>query len=480
MTAIIVSILAALGIGGGVMLASGGSGGSSGGAAVVAPVNPGTGGGGSNTGGSNTGGSNTGGSNTGGSNTGGSNTGGSNTGGSTGGNTGGNTGGTTGGSTGGTSGSSNVGALLASGSLSGVSVVGKAAHGNTTLSGKNLSIGMAPFAPILVSGTTYKTNEERAYTVDGNYRFVSGYTADNPIMKKTINLGTIKSSTNYADFYNLPAQQTKNIPTLHASFVTGAGGIMENTVSTNLTDLTWTFNLTNFALGARKLGLQYSEFGYYTWKSVFTNYIIEHGYSDGMHYTTSSSLQKRYTRYGGQQFYMFNTSKQFKDSYTGRYGNTATFTGNVIGFRNFFRTTCGVNNVANLTGDITLNLNLANKKLSGNISNVVVGGSAWYSFTLTGSIKDVTSSTPYNIIFTNVDYDRDQTASINYLSGKYDGGNLTPINNNGSNFGDAVIVQGNSVSKDEIVGQLAFTGHTAETTSTSFDNVFISFGAKKQ
>ena len=53
MTAIIVSILAALGIGGGVMLASGGSGGSSGGAAVVAPVNPGTGGGGgSNTGGS--------------------------------------------------------------------------------------------------------------------------------------------------------------------------------------------------------------------------------------------------------------------------------------------------------------------------------------------------------------------------------------------------------------------------------------------
>ncbi|MBR4507908.1 MAG: hypothetical protein IKP23_00305 [Elusimicrobiaceae bacterium] len=475
MTAIIISILAALGIGGGVMLASGGSGGSSGGAAVVAPVNPGTGGGGSNTGGSNTGGSNTGGSNTGGSNTGGSNTGGSNTGGS-------NTGGTTGGNTGGTSGSSNVGALLASGSLSGVSVVGKAAHGNTTLSGKNLSIGMAPFAPILVSGTTYKTNEERAYTVDGNYRFVSGYTADNPIMKKTINLGTIKSSTNYADFYNLPAQQTKNIPTLHASFVTGAGGIMENTVSTNLTDLTWTFNLTNFALGARKLGLQYSEFGYYSWKSVFTNYMIEHGYSSGTWAITSSSLQKRYTRYGAQQFYMFNTSRQFTGSnYTSRYGNNATFSGNVIGVRHFLRTTCGVNNVANLTGDITLNLNLANKNLSGNISNVVVGGSAWYSFTLTGTIKDVTSSEPYNIIFTNVDYDRNQTASLPYTLHRYDGNNLTPMNNNGSNFGDAVIVKGSSVSKDEMVGQLAFTGHTAEPTgSTSFNNVFISFGAKKQ
>lgn len=464
MTTIILSILCALGIGGGVMLASGG-GSDSGGAAVVAPANPGTGGGGSNTGGSNTGGSNTGGSNTGGSNTGGSNTGG-------------------GGSTGGTSGSSNVGALLSGGSLSGVTVVGRAAQGNTTLSGKNLSIGMAPFAPILVSGTTYQTNEERAYTVDGNYRFVSGYTANNPIMKKTINLSTIKSSTNnYADFYNLPAQQTKNIPTLHASFVTGAGGIMENTATTNLTDLTWTFNLTNFALGARQLGLQYSEFGYYTWKSVFTNYIIEHGYSDGTHYTTSSSLTKRYTRYGAQQFYMFNTSRQFKETnYTGRYGNTATFEGNVIGVRHFFRTTCGVNSTTNMTGDITLVLNLKNKTLTGNINNVIASdGLAWYNFSLEGNINNVTSSSPYNITFTNVDYDRDQTASIPYTLHRYDGNDLTPMNNNGSNFGDAVIVKGSSVSKDEMVGQLSFTGHTAEPTgSTSFNNVFFSFGAKKK
>ena len=100
-----------------------------------------------------------------------------------------------------------MGALLASGSLSGVTTIGKGAKSNTTLSGKNLSIGIVSFAPILVSGTTYKTNEERAYTVDGNYRFVSGYTPDSPVMKKTIDISSIKSSTNYADFYNLPAQR---------------------------------------------------------------------------------------------------------------------------------------------------------------------------------------------------------------------------------------------------------------------------------
>lgn len=465
MTAIIISILAALGIGGGVMLSSSGGGSSSGGTAVVAPVNPGGGGGGSNTGGSNTGGSNT------------------------------------GGSTGGTSGSSNVGALLSKGSLSGVSVVGKAAQGNTTLSGKNLSIGMAPFAPILVSGTTYRTNEEydttdinylsNNNTYSGTFQFISGYTQQNPVMKQTINLGTIDASNDFADFYVGPGYVTKSLPTLNITYLKAnrkADGSWYGQIvgPTTYNNITWRFTVWDFALGARHLGLQNGEFGYYTWGSEYLGTNID---------------AKRFTRYGANTFYMYETSKQFTGNYVQRYGNTVTFEGNVIGAIHSINYVCGSNNNgAHVNGDITLSLNLANKTLTGSITNIkayhyghgstsgtgvyhvypgsVTNPHTWYNFTLEGTINTGSSGTP-NIIFTNVDYNRDQTASMNYVA-TFDGKDLHPLNNN-TNFGDAVIVtDGSNVSKDEMVGQINFTGHRLTNGTAYFQDVFLSFGAKKK
>lgn len=466
MTTIIISVLCALGIGGGVMLSSSG-GSSSGGAAIVAPANPNGNGGGSTTGGTTTGGS--------------SNTGGTTTG-----------GGTTGGTT---TGSSNVGSLLASGSLSGITVMGRGAAGNTTLNGKNLTIGMAPYAPILVSGTNYKTNEEYDVTAinylsggkvySSNAQFVSGYTLTSPVIKQTINLSNIEGSNNYVDFYSGPGTYTKVLPSLTVSYLKGSSGNSQPWYGsiigpTTYNNVTWEFFIQDFALGARKLGLKNSEFGYYNWQSKFVNVR---------------------TVDGGDSFYMFRTANQFTGSnYVSRYGNTATFEGNVIGVLRTVNYVCGSGNTQeHVTGDISLVLNLSNKTLTGNITNTKIStyshGSStsqpgiwhihannaqvydWYDFTLTGVINNATSGSP-NIVFTNVDYDRAQTDSV-YSHNTFDGTNLHPLNNS-TNFGDAVIVKGSSVSQDEMVGQIKFTGHRLTSGTDYFTHAYLSFGAKKK
>ena len=457
MTTIIISVLLALGIGGGVMVASSGGGGESSGGAVVAPPNPGgSGGGGSSGGGSSTGG--------------------------------------------GTTGSSNVGALLASGSSSGITVMGKAAQGNTSLSGKILTIGMAPYAPILVSGTTYKTNEEYdtadinylsgGNTYSGTLQFISGYTSQNPIMKQNINLENIDAYNDFADFYVGPGYVTKSLPTLNITYLkanrrTNGSWYGQTIGPTTYNDITWRFTIWDFALGARHLGLQNGEFGYYTWGSEYMGANID---------------AKRFTRYGASTFYMYKTSKQFTGNYIQRYGNTVNFEGNIIGAIHSINYVCGSNNSgAHINGNISLSLNLENKTLVGSITNTkaflyghgstsgtgvyhVYPGSVtnphnWYNFTLEGNINIGNSTTP-NITFTKIDYDREQTASVTYAN--FDGKDLHPLDNN-TNFGDAVILaEGSNASKDEMVGQINFTGHRLTDGTAYFQDVFISFGAKKQ
>ena len=432
MTTIIISVLCALGIGGGVMIASSGGGGGGGGSAAVGPVTPG--GGGSSGGGQ--------------------------------------VGGGGGGSSGG---SAQAGTLLSRGSLNGITVVSKEAQGHTSLSAKNLTMGIDIFAPVLESGTTYKTNEvhQTASTTNGNKLYVAGFLSPNPAITQTINLGTIKSSNNFADFYNGTGNQTKNIATLNAKYIAESNYVMSET----FTNVTWTYNIRDFALGARKFGLQNSEFGYYTWKSEFS------GGGIGSQYIHKHHFEK----YGAQSFYMFDTAKQFTgNNYGSRYGNNVTFTGNVIGAMHNINYVCGSNSVsAKLTGIIHLDLNLANKTLSGNLTNMTITGvtvgsygsvNPWYDFSLSGKINNVSSGSP-NITFTNVDFDRTQSDSLHYAI--YDNSNLHPLSNN-DNFGDAVIVQGNTVSKDEMVGRLNFTNRQAGTGTVFFYEAYLSFGARKQ
>ncbi len=469
MTTIIISLLAALGIGGGVMLASGGGSSDSGGAAIVSNVNPG-GSGSSSTSGTTTAGSNTGGSNTGGSSTGGTTTGsGSSTGGSTG---------------GGTTGYSNVGALLARGSLNGISVVGKGAQGNTTLSGKNLSIGLSVYSPILVSGTTYRSNEEydTMNTSDGSHKILAGHEVGSPLIKEIVNLNTIDVSNAYADFYAGSGFQTKNLGTLNLTYLKNRNAIYNKT----FTDVTWTFNIMDFALGARKFGLQNSEFGYYVWHATYSSVDID---------KDKSLRDKVLNNYGGQPFYMFDTSKQITNY--AKYGQAATFTGHVIGFQRFENYVCRTDSASiHITADISLSLNLANKTLSGDITNTKLysyphsgssttgvyhtivsstnTGSDWYNFALSGTINDVSSGSP-NITFTDVTYDLNSAPTTGR---QYDGYPLHPLNNS-DNFGDAVIVQSNT-NKDEMVGKIAFTGHNPQTSVYYFYDTFLTFGAKQK
>ena len=469
MTAIIVSILAALGIGGGVMLASGGSGGSSGGAAVVAPVNPGTGGGGSNTGGSNTGGSNTGGSNTGGS-----------TGGSTGGNTGGNTGGTTA--------TIKAGNLLTSVPFSSVTTIGKGATGNTSINGTSLIIGMAPYAPIKVSGNTYRTNEEYDTTMAKNlhgvpeeYQIISGYTQNNPVVTQSVNLSNIGNALSKvkADFYYFGlTTQTKQIDTLQVSYLKYA--VNETQVfNKTLTNVSWNFNIEAFALGARQFNLQNSEFGYYAWKSSYTNSTIN----------SDTTLKNFLTKYGAEPFYMFKTSAQLTNNYKTRYGNSASFAGNVTGIQQVMSYTHGTSGIAKLlTGNINLSLDLVNQKVNGTINTRLspfigtgaIGsvflaesytGDVWYNLTLVGDIKNVNQGKP-NITFTDVTYVKEQE-----VASPSDRQPFHPLNNS-ENFGDAVIVQGANGSPDEMVGKISFVYQTMNTHQ--FINTHLAFGAKKQ
>ena len=404
MTAIIVSILAALGIGGGVMLASGGSGGSSGGAAVVAPVNPGTGGGGSNTGGS-----------------------------------------------------IQSGKLLKTLSSNNIQTITEGSQVNMTKSGKNISLELSVYAPIKVANNSYQTND--IFQTAGSRKYVWGFTKPSPAVKTTFDLGTMTSS-NVADFY-AGNTKTQFLGTLTTTSLKQKTGMLTLTNE----NVTWTLT-SNLALGGRLLGLENSDFGYYTWLSRYTNSSME-----------SSSESKRYRRYSSGQFYMFDTSKQLMASKYNRYAatsNIAAFSGKAIGAINYLNNNCGGNSATNdLYGDITLSLNFNTKQLSGNITNTKFGNSyAWYDIALTGTINnEITNNSP-NFSITNI-----------VLSGSP---SRLPIENNVVNhlgmdtYGSGVVVEGSSISKDEVVGEIAFTGHnTTLAGGNLFINTHIGFGAKK-
>ncbi len=427
MTAIIISLLAALGIGGGVMLASSGGSGSSGGAAVVAPVNPGGAGGGSNTGGSNTGGSNTGGSNTGGS-----------TGGSTGGNTG--------------------GGNNTQPSLSNLIAMGKNAPINISVNNQTLTMTIQPLAPTLDpqgdGSTEFITNIEKG-KLSSQYNYVSGFGATNPVLQESFNLNQISSTKDNTDFYNLPTR-TQLLPRLKYTYFYYSFGYNTNNLVLDLTDVTWTLN-TTFALGGRNLGLKNSNFGYYSWSSIYTNYTIEHGLVTDTHIESSSSLKKRTKRYGAQQFYTFDRNKQvLGNEYAGRYGTTARFTGNVIGAYTYMLASCW-NSMPSTTfaGSITLDFNFSNNTLTGSVA------SSKANLNLTGKIQTGANNTP------------------NFVINDIGNSNATP-QNNATNYGGGVFVKGTN-SPDEVVGEISYAFATIDSgTYTQANYINLAFGATKQ
>ncbi len=412
MTAIIVSILAALGIGGGVMLASGGSGGSSGGAAVVAPVNPGTGGGGGSTS---------------------------------------------------YSGTINAGNMLKSTSNNNIQIVAKNTQVSKSLKNAGLTMDLILMAPNKVSNGVWETNEihkDFGKTKSNLMRkYIYGYNSVNPKIQATFNLGTISSSSAVADFYELPSK-TIYLGTLNATILDDTYKILNFTHE----NVSWTFQPT-LALGAKKLGLQYSDFGYYTWYSKYSNSTMNSGTNSG-----------HYTRRGTQQLYMFNTSRQLKSDYQTRYGNMASFSGTAIGTAHKINNNCGSNGVPfQITGDVNLSLNFATKKLTGNMAlSSVSSGSEWYTLTLGGNINNV-SGNEQNFNITSITLGGNPSFYI------IENNVIKPLVSD-SSYGGGVIVTGASASKDEMVGEIAFAGHTTDngTNSNLFIYTNLAFGAKKQ
>lgn len=401
MTAIIISILCALGIGGGVMLASGG-GSDSGGAAVVGPANPGGGGG--------------------------------------------------------SGGSIQSGKLLKTISSNSIQTITEGSQVKMNKSGKNISLELSVYAPIKVGNNSYQTND--IFQTAGVRKYVWGFTKPSPAVQTTFNLGTITSSSKVADFY-AGNTKTQFLGTLTTTSLKQKTGMLTLTNE----NVTWTLT-SNLALGGRLLGLENSDFGYYTWLSRYTNSSME-----------SSSESKRYRRYSSGQFYMFDTSKQLMASKYNRYAatsNIASFSGKAIGAINYLNNNCGGNSATNdLYGDIILSLNFNTKQLSGNITNTKFGNSYdWYDIALSGSINDEITNNSPNFSITNIVL----TGSPSRL----------PIENNVvnhlgmDNYGSGVVVEGSSISKDEVVGEIAFTGHnTTLAGGNLFINTHIGFGAQK-
>ena len=475
MTTIIISILAALGIGGGVMLASSGGGSSSGGTAIVGDVNPG-GSGGSYSGGSNTGG--TGGEIGGGSSGGGSTGGGSNTGGAGGEIGGGNTGGaggeigggsSGGGSTGGGSGSVIAGVLLSGGSSSNITTLGFVAKNNTSLESNILTIGLAPFVPILESGTTYKTvtnyvnHRRKGYWGYEDAKFLKNY-GTTSTLSVSFDLTNRTAETAKADFYQGPSQ-TKTLETLRTNYL-DSYEIFNNT----FTNVTWSFNST-LALGGRNFNLHNSDFGYVKWQSSL----------DGV----PSDLYTHYVRFGAQAVYMFDKSKQLLVADYSRYSNNlAEFSGNVIGHHYTYNFNCGQKTSGDITGNITLSINFNNTNLpvTGTLTNMKIGSNSWYNFGLEGTLNNVTTIGTNNANFniTKITYEKTQTPSIE-ASIRFDDDNALMYLND-TNFGNGVIVIGNSPSEDELVGQISFVAH--QNRAQSGGNVYmyenLAFGAINQ
>ena len=412
MTTIIVSVLLALGIGGGVMVASS-SGGSSGGAAVVAPANPGD------------------------------------------------SGGSSGGETS-YSGTIQAGNMLKSVSNNNIKIVTKNTQVNKSLSGAGLTMELLAMAPNKVSNGVWETNETHKdfgkTKSNLTRKYLYGYNRVNPQVQSTFNLGAISSSSAVADFYDLPSQ-TKYLGTLNATILDDTYKILNFTHE----DVSWTFKPT-LALGAKKFGLQYSEFGYYTWYAKYSNSTMN-----------SDSNSGHYTRYGTQQIYMFDTSRQLTSGYQSRYGNTATFAGIAIGTIHKLNNNCGSNGTPwQIKGDINLTFNFNTNKLTGSVAlNSVSSSSSWYTLTLGGTINEVSGNGQnFNINSVTLGGNPEYYIIENNV--------IKPLVSD-SSFGGGVIVQGNNPSKDEMVGEIAFAGHTTDngTNSNLFLYTNLAFGAKK-
>ena len=317
MTAIIISVLAALGIGGGVMLASSGGGGSSsGGAAVIGEVNPG--GGNYNPADSNSipmvnstisvGGYNSG---------------------------------------------IKTGAILA-------------AHPATTtlasrvssasLNNGRLTMELNLYAPTLVEGTTntYTVNETFSTASNGN-KFLSGYKATNPPVSVTFNLigNPTQPEGTLMAYYASTNTPSKNLPELQFTYTGPTGEVSLGT----FTNVTWELKSASLVLGGSIAGLTNSDFGFVNWDSEFTH----------------SGLNAHAHQKGVQTLYIFDSAKKLSpEDYTRYTNNTANFAGNIIGKNNYVASCGGMLNGENtlVYGNIDITLNFASKSLSGSLSNM--------------------------------------------------------------------------------------------------------------
>ena len=410
MTTIIISILCALGIGGGVMVASSSGGGGGSNSAAVSTINPGGSSGGGNSGGQ----------------------------------------------IGGGSASSNVstdylnshsvvtfsgntsikpGSILATKPSNAV-LVSKVS--NASMTNGKLTMQLNVFAPSLIEGTTYRTNE--TYNSNGSTKFMSGYNSTNPALSATFDLTSIFSSFNRVDTYKATTIPSgKTLPTLVFNYIKGTGetylGTFENA--------TWGFNYAFLSLGAKQLGLTNSDFGYIRWRDSFAHADLD---------------TRRGGRMGTQTLYIFDADRQLTN-YNRYYAtnNIATFNGSIVGEQHEFYS-CGNNNRDFIFGDISITFNFQNKSLTGSLSNMKYshdGSSAHninaYNLSLEGKINNVSSDAP-NFTITSM-------------------GSMVPYS--GNTFGEGVIVTGDTIAKDEVVGELAFTW------GNGMKFVNLAFGAKK-
>jgi hypothetical protein len=422
MTAIIISILATLGIGGGVMLASSGGSGGGSSSAVVSTANPG-------------------------------------------------------GSSGG-GGAVSVGNLITNNPNT-LTTLGFISKDNTTVENNTFTIGLSAFVPVQQSENTYRTTEvTRTWYIEGDnepYLFNYGNTPNIFTSFDLTNTFTDgNNNAEYTDFY-AGNTQTMSIPILNGTYLYSNGysniGVFSNVI---LNNSTWSFTPT-LALGGRKLGLTSSDFGYAKYKASFTGGTFT--------WTGGNQIQKIanfFERSGVQQFYLFDSSKQIMAAqYAQKYGNnTATFTGRTIGaIQDMNNGPCSGDVAKNVLGNISLTLNFANNTFTGDITNLkpynLNTAVTLYNFALGGTINNV-NSTSSNLTFTSVTPYGSATHGWGFME------NYTAVRtllNEGSNvFGHGVLVEGDNT--DELVGEIAFIG-TKDIAYGYFQGYHLAFGAKK-
>ena len=425
MTTIIISVLLALGIGGGVMVASSGGGGGSSGGAVVGPSNPGG------------------------------------------------SGGTSGGGTI-VAPDPNLPAIspFIENALANPSAISIKTYG--TITNNNINLGMIAYAPISLS-EFYRQyfNYVDSYTYPGDDGTISilnldampgnrlWWSGDPNLSYDSYIANHGKRPNVYVDFdlTNISDASNPYLDLYHAQHIS-----REILLEGNKQAI-WDFDST-LALGGRKLGLKYSDFGYYKWMGALT-YI-------------SPQYYNRHP--GGKQIYMYETSRMFTgQDRVNRYKDInyiATFSGNVIGTQRMEHSTNTTNVlVYDLTGDINLTLDFSGDyhrgALTGSITNVKVGNQSWYDLTISGGIKINSGADEFIKIYT-VTYNPEQTPSvgINPLNGE----NVRYLTESNM-FGNGAVIKGDTIDEDEVVGGLSFVG---KKENLNFILTHLAFGAKKQ